>query len=254
MGASRLSACSVALACLLVAGPGAAPAAAQQNQPIYPAYDGFLKNADGSYTIAFAYFSHNAQVVTIPAGPDNAFSAVAPDLGQPTTFQPGHWRFQCVMVVGPEFDGKLSWNLNYAGRKTGTSQNMLQSNWFLVEGAAELAKVDFRTVPRNVCLNRAPQVRVLGTNRADGRDVLAVVGAAGAQESLFGSVHDEGLPRGRALTTSWKQVSGPGAAKFEDPSRARTHVTYPVAGSYELELSASDGELSASRRVTVNVK
>ena len=38
----------------------AAGASAQQNQPIYPAYDGFLKNPDGSYTLSFAYFSHNA--------------------------------------------------------------------------------------------------------------------------------------------------------------------------------------------------
>ena len=34
-----------------------AAAHAQQNQPIYPVYDGFLKNPDGSYTLSFAYFS-----------------------------------------------------------------------------------------------------------------------------------------------------------------------------------------------------
>ena len=39
---------------------------AQQNQPIYPVYDGYLKNPDGSYTLSFAYFSHNASDVTIP--------------------------------------------------------------------------------------------------------------------------------------------------------------------------------------------
>jgi hypothetical protein len=205
----RLVPFTLALA-LLVAGPRAA--VAQQNQPIYPAYDGFLKNADGSYTVAFAYFSHNADVVTIPPGQDNSFSSGAADRLQPTVFKPGHWRFQCVMVVGPEFDGKLSWNLAYAGRKTGTSQNMLQSNWFLVEGAEELKRIDYKTVPRNVCLNRAPQVRVLGAVRRDGQDVLAVVGAVGAQESLFGSINDEGLPRGAVVKTTWKQVSGPGQA------------------------------------------
>lgn len=239
---------------LLTAGPLVSAALAQQNQPVYPAYDGFLKNPDGSYTIAYAYFSHNAQVVTIPPGPDNAFSNGAGDRLQPTVFKPGHWRFQCVMVVGPEFDGKLSWNLAYGGKKTGTSQNMLQSNWFLVEGAEDLKKVDYKSVPRNVCLNRAPQVRVLGAVRKDGQDVLAVVGTVGAQESLFGSVHDEGLPRGAGVTTTWKQVSGPGEAKFEDAAKARTHVVYPAAGAYVLELSAGDGELSAARRVTVNVK
>lgn len=250
----RLYASCLAVGLLLLAGPFGSVAQAQQNQPIYPAYDGFLKNADGSYTIAYAYFSHNSEVVTIPPGPNNGFSAGTPDRGQPTVFKPGHWRFQCVMVVGPEFDGKLSWNLAFADKKTGTSQAMLQSNWFLVEGAEELSKIDFKSVPRNVCLNRAPQVRVLGSNRRDGKDVLGTIGAVGQQESLFGSVNDEGLPRGKGTTAAWKQVSGPGQAKFENANKARTHVVYPAAGQYVLELSASDGELSAARQIVVNVK
>jgi hypothetical protein len=159
------------------------------------------------------------------------------------------------MVVGPEFDGKLSWNITYPeNKKTGTSQNMLQSNWFLVEGAADLAKIEFAKVPRNVCLNRPPQVRVLGVNRHDGKDVLGTIAAAGARESLFGSVNDEGLPRGRALASAWKQISGPGQAAFEDASQPRTHVVYPVAGTYVLELSATDGELPVARTIEVEVK
>ena len=63
---------SCSAAAVLMIGLSAGPALAQQNQPIYPAYDGFLKNADGSYTIAFAYFSHNSDVVTIPPGPNTA--------------------------------------------------------------------------------------------------------------------------------------------------------------------------------------
>lgn len=245
---------AVIVALGLVAGGLTTAVIAQENQPIYPAYDGFLKNPDGSYTIAFAYFSHNSETITIPPGENNVFMPGAGDRMQPTTFKPGHWRFQCVMVMPPDFDGKLTWTLAYGGAKTGTSQNMLQSNWFLVEGAAELSKIDYAQAPKGVCLNRAPAVRVLGAIRSDKTDVLGVVGKVGAQESLFGSVNDEGLPRNGALAANWKQISGPAEAKFEDPNRARTHVIYPAAGSYVLELSATDGELSASRRVTVNVK
>lgn len=254
MSPRRVLGSGLAAVLLLMAGLFVRPAQAQQNQPIYPAYDGFLKNADGSYTIAFAYFSHNSDVVSIPPGPNNTFSVGAGDRMQPTVFKPGHWRFQCVMVVGPEFDGKLSWNLTHAEKKTGTSQSMLQSNWFLVEGAEDLAKVDFKSVPRNVCLNRAPQVRVLGTNRRDGKDVLGTIGTVNQQESLFGSVNDEGLPRQSELKATWRQVSGPAPAKFEMATKARTHVVYPAAGQYVLELSASDGELSSSRQIIVNVK
>ncbi len=253
MNARRLFGALIA-AGVLLGGPLVPAARAQERQPIYPAYDGFLKNPDGSYTIAFAYFSHNSDVVTVPAGAANSFAPGGGDRMQPTSFKPGHWRFQCVMVVPPDFDGKMVWTLEYGGAKTGTSQSMLQSNWFLVEGAEDLSKVDYAKAPKGVCLNRPPAVRVLGANRQDGIDVLGTVGAVGAQESLFGSVNDEGLPRGGALNASWKQVSGPAQAKFESTSRARTHVVYPVAGSYVFELSGTDGELTATRRITVNVK
>ena len=253
MNARRLFGALIA-AGILLGGPLTSLVQAQERQPIYPAYDGFLKNPDGSYTIAFAYFSHNADVVTLPAGAANAFTPGGGDRMQPTSFKPGHWRFQCVMVMPPDFDGKMVWTIDYGGAKTGTSQNMLQSNWFLVEGAEELSKIDYARAPKGVCLNRAPAVRVLGANRRDGKEVLGTVGAVGASESLFGSVNDEGLPRGSALKASWKQVSGPGPAKFENANSARTHVVYPAAGAYVFELTGTDGELTASRRVTVNVK
>lgn len=243
---------SLTLGAALLCGLFLSSAAAQSQQPIYPAYDGFLKNPDGSYTLAFAYFSHNAEVVTIPAGPTNAFGPSPTDRQQPTVFKPGHWRFQCVMVVGPEFDGRMVWNLAYAGTETGTSQRMLQSNWNLVEGAEDLKKIDYAKAPRGVCLNRPPVVRVLG---AAGRGAEAAIAAtAGEQWSLFGSVHDEGLPRTGTIATAWRQVSGPGTVTFENAAAARTHARFPSAGRYVLELSASDSELSASTRLTVNVK
>jgi hypothetical protein len=224
-------------------------ALAQQNQPIYPAYDGYLKNPDGSYTLAFAYFSHNANPVTIPAGDLNFFAPGPADRGQPLTFLPGHRRFQCVMVVGADFDGKTRWTVTYAGTTTGTSQNMLQSNWNLVEGAAELKKIDYTSAPRGVCLNQAPTVRVLGTTA--GRPLNA---SSKERLNLFGSVSDEGLPRNGTLTVKWTQISGPGKAVFENDSAARTRATFSAPGDYELELSATDSVLSNSTRIAVAVK
>ncbi|MDP2317892.1 MAG: hypothetical protein Q8O42_00940 [Acidobacteriota bacterium] len=225
---------------------------AQQNQPIYPAYDGFLKNPDGSYTLSFAYFSHNADVVTIPPGPNNSFGPTPADRMQPTTFKPGHWRFQCVMVVGPEFDGKMKWTLGYAGTTTGTSERMLQSNWNLVEGAAALSKLDYARAPRGVCLNRAPTVRVLGvTARPNNPPVLTV--APNEELNLFGSAHDEGLPRGKGLVVEWKMVTGPGTVTFTIPGAARTKATFSAPGLYELELTATDSEFTERTRVNVRV-
>ena len=225
---------------------------AQRNQPIYPAYDGFIKNDDGSVTIAYAYFSHNAEVITSPPGADNTFSPGAPDRQQPTTFYPGHNRFQCVMVVGPEFDGKLIWTLKFAGATTGTSQHQLQSNWNLVEGAQQLKAIDYKTGARGVCLNQPPAVRVLGAGR--GRGGPPMTASVGEDVNLFGSVHDEGLPRTGKLTAAWKQLSGPGPAVFADAAAARTKVKFNAPGTYELELTGSDGELTSATRLNIAVK
>ena len=129
----------------------AAGASAQQNQPIYPVYDGFLKNPDGSYTLSFAYFSHNADPVTIAPGATNVFAPTPGDRMQPTTFKPGHWRFQCVMVVPADFDGKMRWTLTYGGVTTGTSERMLQSNWNLFEGAARRSRRSITRRCRKAC-------------------------------------------------------------------------------------------------------
>jgi hypothetical protein len=234
-------------------GPFAVRTPAQRNQPVYPAYDGYVKNADGSYTIAFAYFNHNAEPVTIQPGADNSFGPAPIDRQQPTTFRTGHHRFQCVMVLGPEFDGKLRWTLSYAGTSTGTSEHMLQSNWYLVEGAAELAKIDFAKVPRGVCLNRPPTVRVLGQRAGRGGAPPTLSARISEPLNLFGSVADEGLPRTSPLVAGWKQLSGPGTVTFAPPA-VRTRATFSATGTYELELSATDSEFTSRMSVRVVVE
>lgn len=244
---------SAVLLALTSSGGLSLAARAQTNQPVYPVYDGFLKNPDGSYTLSFAYFSHNADPVTIPPGSANAFGPAPGDRMQPTVFKPGHWRFQCVMVVGPEFDGKMKWTLTYAGTTTGTSERMLQSNWNLVEGAAQLGKIDYAKVPKGVCLNRPPAVRILGIVPRRG-EVPVMTVAVNEELNLFGSAHDEGLPRGQGLAAEWKVLSGPGSVSFAPPASARTKATFPAAGLYELELSASDGEFTERVRLNVEVR
>jgi hypothetical protein len=243
---------AVLIVLLAAVGGLAADVAAQQSQPVYPVFDGFLKNPDGSYTLSFAYFSHNADVVTVAAGAGNSFDPAPGDRMQPTSFKPGHWRFQCVMVVGPEFDGKMKWTLAYGGTTTGTSERMLQSNYNLLEGATDLAKIDYAKVPRGVCLNRPPLVRVLGvtTSLARPGTLRAVMGES---FNLFGSANDEGLPRGKGLAVGWKVVSGPGTATFSNQAAARTKVDFSAPGTYLLELTASDSEFTTQTRVNVVV-
>lgn len=68
---------------------------------------------------------------------------------------------------------------------------------------------------------------------------------------LESEVFDETLPG--PLTTTWRSVQGPATVAFADSSRAATTATFTAAGQYLLELSASDGELTASAQVTITV-
>ena len=239
----------IALALAFLALPAAVQA--QRNQPIYPAYDGYVKNADGSYTIAFGYFSHNAEPVSIQPGPENVFAPDPGDRQQPVVFKPGQQRFQCVMIVGADLATKMRWTLTYAGTTTGTSERTLQSNWNLVEGAAEIGRIDIAKAPRGVCLNRAPSVRLLGKTARKGEVTIDALTTEDLH--LFGSVSDEGLPRGRDLAIAWKAVSGPGIVTFSNPTAARTRAQFSAPGTYALELSATDSEFTSSLRVIVKV-
>ncbi len=71
--------------------------------------------------------------------------------------------------------------------------------------------------------------------------------------TLAGTAGDDGLPAGSTLTVLWSQVSGPGTTTFTAPTSASTSATFSVAGTYVLQLTASDGTLSTSDTVAVTV-
>ena len=241
----------------LLFGPGVlGPRIVSSQQPssIYPVYDGFIGNADGTLTLSFAYFNHNRTPVTIPAGPANAFSPGPPDRGQTTTFLPGHHRWQCIVVVGDGFDGDLRWTLSHAGETTSTSADMLQYSWELdASGVRQVRRgLEASDAPHDACINRPPIVRVLGYGGPRGPHELRV--AVGAELKLFGSVRDEGLPKDVAVTSMWRTLSGPGTVTLESATQPRTRAVFSRAGTYELELTGSDSVLEASVRVTVVVE
>ncbi|MCE2541409.1 MAG: hypothetical protein J4G16_13830, partial [Acidobacteria bacterium] len=59
-----------------------------RGEAIFPAVEGWYRNADGSFTILLGYFSRNEDPLDIPIGPDNQIQPGGPDLGQPTHFLP----------------------------------------------------------------------------------------------------------------------------------------------------------------------
>src|SRR5437588_6677830 len=72
---------------------------------------------------------------------------------------------------------------------------------------------------------------------------------------------DDGLPLGAKLAVQWTQVSGPTDAgpegyypvQFSNSTGLVTQATFTKPGTYVLQLSADDSQMSASSTVTVTV-
>ncbi len=108
---------------------------------------------------------------------------------------------------------------------------------------ATLLHVDY-TSGTGTPANAAPAVNA-------GPDATVVLPAVA---SLDGTVTDDGLPSPPgAVTTAWSRVSGPGTVAFGNSAAVDTTATFSVAGSYVLQLSATDGALTATDQVAVTV-
>ena len=154
-----LSLAAILAAVVPLAGSATAAAAslvaAQPRHPVYLIYDGFVRNADGSLTLAFGYYNVNRIEVTVEEE-DNAFLPGAADRGQPTMFLPGRQRFACVMVVPESFDGRLQWQVRFAGHESVTTARVLDPLYALEEASAREAIEGLHVdgAPRGICLER----------------------------------------------------------------------------------------------------
>ena len=76
-----------------------------------------------------------------------------------------------------------------------------------------------------------------------------------ASASLDGTVSDDGLPNPPAtVTTTWSKVSGPGTVTFGNANAVDTPASFGAAGTYVLQLTASDSELGNSDQVTITAQ
>jgi hypothetical protein len=77
--------------------------------------------------------------------------------------------------------------------------------------------------------------------------------AAGEAGMLVAFAVDDGIPEPATLGISWEQLAGPAPSSIVDPGAESTPVSFPEPGTYVLEVTASDGVLSASDSLQVTV-
>ena len=229
---------------------------AQPSQPIYLQYDGFVRNKDNhTLALSFGYYNMNHVDVRIAVGEANGFLPGPMDRNQPLTFLEGRHRFACVIVVPENFDGKLQWQVKFAGQTATTTEKVLNPLYEL-EAASEkrvMAGLDLKTAPKGHCVNRSPIVQVIGADGSSAESARSFTARLGAALNLNGEVEDDGLPRDSRLVITWKKIAGPGSVTFSSTDTASTRATFGAPGDYELELAGNDGEKSSSVRVKVAV-
>jgi hypothetical protein len=155
-------------------------------------------------------------------------------------------------------DGLPSNTLTYSWSKVSGPGNVSFGNASLVDTTASFSAAGsyvLRLVASDGALsdNDTLMVTVSAANQAPqvnaGPDQTAVIGTT---IDLNATVSDDGLPSNN-LTYSWSKVSGPGNVTFSDASLVDTSATILTAGSYVLQLEASDGALATSDQVTITI-
>jgi len=89
-----------------------------KGQSVSPAYEGWMPNEDGSFTLYFGYMNTNwLEEFDIPVGPDNTIEPGGPDQGQPTHFYPRRNPFLFTIRAPKDFGSKeLIWTLTTHGK------------------------------------------------------------------------------------------------------------------------------------------
>jgi hypothetical protein len=244
-----------------------------RGQDVVPSFDGWIKNADGSFTMVFGYLNRNyEEELSIPAGPDNKLDLLPADSGQPTYFLPRRhaWVFR-VKVRADWGNKELVWSITAHGR-TEKAYGSLAS-------AEELTE-------RIVMTNGNLSPGLDDPNQPPAIWISSVEGATvGSPLKLTAHVTDDGLPKphvpkapstletGKSqtdratprppigLSVTWMQYRGPAKAIFEKMGaisvtggEAITHVSFSAPGAYALRAIATDGALSVASDILIVVK
>ena len=229
-----------------------------RGEAVFPAVEGWYRNADGSFTILLGYFNRNDNPVDIPIGLDNQIQPGGPDLGQPTHFQSRRaWGVFAINVPADFGEQRLTWTLTANNQRSEVSF-WLNPPYFV-----------------NPFLNRAngntpPRLRVGDGEELQGPPVTGVsasyTATVGETIELEASARDEPLttpppPRRRGrprppLMLTWRLYRGPAEVVFEseteDGTNGRhefadltggevtTFATFSEAGNYRLMVTAND--------------
>jgi hypothetical protein len=228
-----------------------APAKAS-GQTVTPAFEGWYKNPDGTFSISFGYYNRNTEeTLEIPVGPDNFVSPGNQNQGQPTHFETKrHWGVFAVKVPADFGDkNKVVWTVKIRGETFAIPGN-LHPNWEIDALQGEAGSGNTPPVLKfaaNGPEGAGPGGITSGPLSATvGQPLTINVWAKDDGKSVNSIARD-----GRAnspVTLTWFKHQGPGDVTFANASPrvqspdvpATTTATFSAPGEYILRVRAND--------------
>lgn len=163
-------------------------------QTVYPAYEGWEKNADGTFNLVFGYMNENwGEEPNVPVGPENSISPGPADQGQPTHFLPRRNRFVFRIKVPKDFGTKeVVWTLTVHGKTSKAyatlRQDLMIENIDIMSEAGALGAGSSNPELRG---DKPPEIKLEMAKNMDAK--------VGQPVSLPAVVTDDGIPRARRL-------------------------------------------------------
>jgi hypothetical protein len=220
-----------------------------RGQSITGAFEGWYKNADGTYSLLVGYMNRNrVETIDIPVGPNNRIEPGGPDMGQPTHFLPRRAWGVFVIKVPADFGKKrLTWTLTTNGQTT-TVPMHIDPLW-VVEPLKDAGLGNTPPVVRftqDGPPQQGPPEKISSTYTATVGSPLALDVWAADDGIRAPEVRERPGP---PVTLFWSMQRGPADVKFEkdrpemdvkNAGKASTTATFSAPGDYILRLQAND--------------
>ena len=268
---SRSLAVAIATAACLLMDTGASaqlplePPSKDFGQSVWPVYEGWYDNPDGSFTLLVGYFNPNAkETFDIPIGENNFLSPGPQDQAQPTHFAAGRtgrgWDVFTIRVPADFDDKRLTWSIT-SNNRTQAIPMHLDPQWYVepFEDAANKNRPPtLRFEPGGKAYEGPPTGEVAASFQTTvGAAVEMPVWATDvkAQSLRLSPPSPTATPnrqqqrfRRPALVLRWYKLRGPGDVTFDEPvqefetsaQNPTTKATFSAPGNYLLRVEALD--------------
>jgi hypothetical protein len=251
----------------------------KSGQDIVPYFEGWIRNADGTFDLVFGYFNRNwEEEIAIAPGPDNTIEPAGPDRDQPTYFLPRRQGWVYRLRVPSDFGkGVVTWTIRANGKTEKAYGELLP----VEEITERIVMTRGNLNPGDDDPNKPPTIAIASASTASMDAPFAF--------ALTAAVSDDGLPkprpaapvrtpqpgdaatiqaqanssasaRPRGLNVTWMQLRGPAKVRFDragaiavENGKAETIARFAERGTYVLRATANDGALSTKADVTITV-